>query len=185
MKDVNITIGRFQPFTKGHLSCIESVYNELGLPTVICMIDVKDEKVDEKHPFPSSMLLPMYQDVFAKNKMIADIVLIKSANIVEIGEMLYKMGYQIKSWSCGTDRLAPYEKMASKYAGQAHLSPDFKMFEIKRTDADISATKVRNAILKDDYKTFAAMTPLATLKSKLTGKNYYNELKDQINKVVK
>ena len=96
MKDVNITIGRFQPFTKGHLSCIESVYNELGLPTVICMIDVKDEKVDEKHPFPSSMLLPMYQDVFAKNKMIADIVLIKSANIVEIenlSDIEIKAGY--------------------------------------------------------------------------------------------
>ena len=184
MKEVNITIGRFQPFTKGHLACIESVYNELGLPTIICMIGVSDEKVDEKHPFPSSMLLPMYKDVFEKNKMVADIILVKNANIVEIGEELYKKGYQIKSWSCGTDRLASYEKMSSKYAEQAHLSPDFKMFEIKRSDEDISATKVRNALLKDDYKTFAAMTPLATLKSKLVGKDYYNELKEQINKVV-
>lgn len=184
MKDVNITIGRFQPFTRGHLACIESVYNELGLPTIICMIGVNDEKVDEKHPFPSSMLLPMYKDVFKKNKMIEDIILVKNANIVEIGETLYGMGYQIKSWSCGTDRLASYEKMSSKYAEQAHLSPDFKMFEIKRSDEDISATKVRNALLNDDYKTFAAMTPLATLKSKLAGKSYYNELKDQINKVM-
>ena len=67
---------------------------------------------------------------------------------------------------------------------QAHLSPDFKMFEIKRSDKDISATKVRNAILNDDYKSFVVMTPLATLKSKLVGKNYYKELRDQINKVM-
>lgn len=184
MKEINITIGRFQPFTNGHLSCIETVYNELGLPTIICMIEVKEEKVDEKHPFPSSMLLPIYKDIFAKNKMVEDIVLVKNANIVEIGETLYKMGYQIKSWSCGTDRIASYERMASKYAEQAHLSPDFKMFEIKRGDEDISATKVREAILKDDYKSFVAMTPLATLKSKLAGRNYYDELKNQINKVI-
>jgi citrate lyase synthetase len=74
--------------------------------------------------------------------------------------------------------------MATKYAEQAHLSPDFKMFEIKRSDEDISATKVRNAILNDDYKSFVVMTPLATLKSKLVGKNYYKELRDQINKVM-
>ena len=122
MKEVNITIGRFQPFTKGHLACIESVYNELGLPTVICMIGVDDSKVDEKHPFPSSMLLPMYKDVFEKNKMVADIILVKNANIVEIGETLYKRGYQIKSWSCGTDRIASYEKMATKYGTSSFIS---------------------------------------------------------------
>lgn len=183
MKKVNITIGRFQPFTKGHLACIESVYNELGIPTIVCMINVADEKVDEKHPFPSSMLLPIYKDVFEKNKMVEDFILVKNANIVEIGETLYKMGYQIGSWSCGTDRIASYEKMATKYAEQSHLSPDFKMFEIKRSDEDISATKVREAILKDDYKTFVTMTPLATLKSKLQGKEYYKELREQLLKI--
>ena len=51
MKKVNITIGRFQPFTKGHMKCVEEAYKELSVPTIVCMINVKDEKVDEKHPY--------------------------------------------------------------------------------------------------------------------------------------
>ena len=72
MTNVNITIGRFQPLTNGHMACVEEAYTKLHIPTVICMIGVDDSKVDEKHPFPSSMLLPIYQEVFKKNKMIAD-----------------------------------------------------------------------------------------------------------------
>ena len=64
MTQVNITMGRFQPFTNGHMSCVQYAYDKLGIPTVICMIDTPDNKVDEKHPFPSSMLLPLYKDLF-------------------------------------------------------------------------------------------------------------------------
>ena len=60
MKKVNITIGRFQPFTKGHMKCVEAAYNELGIPTIVCMINVKDDKVDEKHPFPSSLIFSIF-----------------------------------------------------------------------------------------------------------------------------
>lgn len=183
MTNVNITIGRFQPLTNGHMACVEEAYTKLHIPTVICMIGVDDSKVDEKHPFPSSMLLPIYQDVFKKNKMIADVVLVKNANIVDIGKMLHEKGYIIQSWSCGTDRVASYSKMASKYATDAMLADNFQMLEIKRTDEDISATKVREAILNDDYKTFVAMTPLVTLSSRLSGKECYNELREQLLKV--
>jgi cytidyltransferase-like protein len=183
MKEVNITIGRFQPLTNGHMSCIETAFKKLKIPTVICMIGVDDKKVDEKHPFPSDMLLPLYKEVFEKSNMVADVVLVKNANIVDIGQMLYDKGYVVRSWSCGTDRLASYKKMADKYADDAKLSEDFEMLEIKRTDEDISATKVREAILNNDYRTFAAMTPLVTLKSKLKGKSSYDILREQLLKI--
>ena len=184
-KIVNITLGRFQPFTNGHMACIDQAYAETGYPTIICMINTPDEKVDEKHPFPSSMLLPIYTELFAKNKKIEDIVLVKSANIVEIGEMLWEKGYQIGSWSCGTDRLAQYERMGKKYVEQAHLTSDFRMIEVKRSDEDSSATKVRQALMDDDYKTFVAMTPLTSLKARLSGKECYNELREQVLKIYK
>jgi hypothetical protein len=44
------------------------------------------------------------------------------------------------------------------------------MYEIKRGDEDISATKVRNAIKIDDFKTFSRMTPKSMHK-------FYEELK--------
>lgn len=185
MKKVNITIGRFQPFTNGHLKCAETPYKELGVPTVVCMINVKDEKVDEKHPFPTSLILPLYNDAFKKHKMIEKFVLVNSADIVKIGEMLNSQGYEIVSWSCGTDRIDDYGKMASKYAERAHLSPDFKMTEIKRSDEDISATKVRQALLADDKKSFDKMTPFGTLSQHLKGKeSVYEILKNQINAVM-
>lgn len=178
-------IGRFQPFTKGHMKCVEEAYKELGISTVVCMINVKDEKVDEKHPFPSSLILPLYNEAFKDNKMIEKFVLVKNANIVEIGEMLYNEGYEIASWTCGTDRIESYQKMASKYAEQSHLSSDFKMIEIKRGDEDISATKVRQALLDDDKKTFNKMTPFGSLKQHLRGKDsVYEVLKTQLNKVM-
>ena len=73
-KRINILIGRFQPFTKGHMKCVEYVYRNFDLPTMIIMIDTPDNKVDEKHPFPSSMLLPMYNDLFKARNDIEGII---------------------------------------------------------------------------------------------------------------
>ena len=67
---------------------VSGYHNKLNVPTIICMINTKDEKVDEKHPFPSSLLLPLYNDAFKKNKMIEKVVLVANADIVKIGEML-------------------------------------------------------------------------------------------------
>ena len=183
-KPINIMIGRFQPLTNGHMKCVDEAWKVKGVPTIIAMIGVKEEKVDPKHPFPSDMLLPLYNEIFAKNKRVEKVILVKNANIVEIGENLYNEGYQVCSWTCGTDRLESYEKMANKYKEKAHLSDDFEMIEIKRTDEDISATKARQALIDDDIKTFAALTPLVTLKERTTGNRVYNTLREQLLKVV-
>ena len=185
MKQVNIMIGRFQPFTNGHLKCVEEAWKKLHIPTVVCMINTKYEKVDEKHPFPSSLTLPLYQEAFKGDKMIEDIVLVVNADIVKIGEILKDKGYEIKSWTCGTDRIDSYTKMADKYHDQAGLADDFEMIEIKRGDEDISATKVRKALMDDDKVTFDKLTPFGSLKIHLKNKNVYNILKEQLNKVIK
>ena len=97
---------------------------------------------------------------------------------------MHEEGYEICSWTCGTDRLESYEKMSNKYHDQAHLSDDFEMIEIKRSDEDISATKARQALLDDDKTTFASLTPLMTIKERSKGNNVYNELRTQILKVM-
>lgn len=180
---VNIVLGRFQPFTNGHMACVDQAYEETGNPTIICMIDTPESKLDDKHPFPSDQLLPIYRRLFETNKRVLDIVLVKSADIVKIGELLWEKGYQIGSWTCGTDRLSTYTRMSTNYAEKAHLTSNFKMIEVKRGDEDISATKVRQALIDNDYKTFVAMTPLVTLRDRLVGKECYNELREQILKI--
>lgn len=186
MKKVNITIGRFQPFTNGHMKCIEAAWKKLGVPTVVCMINTKDDKVDEKHPFPSSLTIPLYNDAFKKEKMIEKFILVSNADIVKIGELLYQEGYEIVSWTCGTDRIDSYTKMSDKYHDQAHLSNEFQMIEIKRTDEDISATKVRQALRDDDKKTFDKLTPFSTLSQHLKAdRSVYSILRTQLLKLLK
>ena len=69
MKKVNIVVGRFQPFTKGHYSCVNAAKRVKGLPTVICMINVPEGKVDKRHPFPSDMLINLYGNLFKNNRI--------------------------------------------------------------------------------------------------------------------
>ena len=97
-------------------------------------------------------------------------------------EKLYNEGYEIRSWTCGTDRIESYKKMSDKYHDQAHLADDFEMIEIKRSDEDISATKARQALLDDDKKTFASLTPLVKIADR---GDVYNQLREQLLKVVK
>lgn len=184
MKKVNIIIGRFQPFTYGHLKCVEEAWKVKHLKTVVVMIDTPDSKVDAKHPFPSSLLMPIYKEVFTKTGKIVDIILVKSADIVKIGEELQSRGYEIGSWACGTDRVDAYQKMSDKYHDQAHLADDFEIVEIKRTADDISATKARKALLDDDLNTWKKITPLYNLREKLEGNKIYKELQAQIQKVM-
>lgn len=183
-KKVNLMIGRFQPFTKGHLKCVEYAYEKLSIPTVIAMINTPDNKVDSKHPFPTSLLLPIYENLFKDNKMVEKIITVKNADIVSIGEQLYNMGYEISSWTCGTDRIDSYKKMADKYKDRAHLSDDFQMLEIKRSDEDISATAARKALIDNDRTEFYKLTPYISLKSRLKNGDIFEILRNQIKSII-
>lgn len=178
MKKVNICLGRFQPFTAGHYKCVEAAWKEKHLPTVICMINVPESKVDERHPFPTDMLVTAYSDLFNNDSKIADIVPVSNANIVSIGQTLATYGYEIASWTCGTDRLADYTRMSTKYHDQAGLSDDFELIEVPRTDDDISATKVRQCLLEDDISGFTRLMPQTNNLYEL-----YEILKEQIDSV--
>lgn len=175
-------IGRFQPFTKGHYKCVEEAMRQKQYPTVIAMINTPDEKTDERHPFPSSLLLPLYQELFKRDNNILDIILVKRADIVKIGEELRKLGYEIASWTCGSDRIDPYTKMSDRYHDQAGLTDDFEMIEIFRTDEDISATKVRQSLLDDDKQTFIKLMPSISLSTSMKT-DVYKTLQKQIKQV--
>ena len=180
---VNIVVGRFQPFTDGHMYCVLAAKKQLGINTVICLIDTPDDKVDARHPFPSSMMLPIYKELDGDYKSIIDVVLVKNADIVKIGELLNDK-YEIKSWTCGTDRIHAYTEMTKRYADKAGLPSDFQMIEVKRSDEDISAARVRKALLDGDKRTFEKLTPYNTLKNYMKEPDkIYNMLRAQILKV--
>lgn len=69
--------------------------------------------------------------------------------------------YEPVLWGYGTDRKKAYDSMINKdsYREQLGVDPDFTGYEIFRTDDNISASKVRNALKIDDEKAFKQMTP--------------------------
>lgn len=141
-----IIIGRFQPLTKGHLKLILEAKRK-GLEPVLCMIDTKN--TDERKPWDSRFLIDLYTEPM--KKLGFRIVLVKSADIVEIGKAIPN----IRAWFCGTDRYKDYARMVDKYGEEAGLDPEFELVEIPRSDEDISATKCRKSILDNDFRTFS------------------------------
>lgn len=168
MEKVNIVIGRFQPFTLGHLRCCTKAYKTLGLRTVLCIIDTI--KPDAKHPFLTKMMWGGFKKLVKDYDEIADVILVKNADILKIGEAIAKKDYTVKTWSCGTDRYADYKKMCSKYA------PDVEVIEIHREDTDISGTQVRSLIKNGDEEQFKELTPKAM-------HSLYSKFKDALEEI--
>lgn len=180
---VNIVIGRFQPFTNGHMKCVDATYKKLKIGTVICIIDTPENKVDKRHPFATKVLLPIYTEMMKDYKNIIDIITVTNADIVKIGAKLNDE-YIIRSWTCGTDRIDTYSTMSEKYKEQAGLADDFEMIEVKRGSEDESATKVRKALVDGDIRTFNALTPYESLRNYLKSPNkVYNILREEILKL--
>ena len=164
MKKINICLGRFMPFTKGHYKMIEYGLKHNGLPTVIFMIS--NNKMDKKHPF-SDELIQKEMDMLKKSlKGIENITYVSSADIVKLGQWCYENDYEPQLWITGSDRLAAYKRQAEnpKYQESGHFPSSFTTLEVPRTDEDISATKVREAIMNDDLDTFKKMMPDGTEK---------------------
>jgi cytidyltransferase-like protein len=158
-KPVNMFVGRFQPFTLGHVKVFEKMYKENGLPVVVYM--VRGGKPDpEKRPFDESM----QQAMFAKMKK--QYPFLEASFVVPNGAIdtmfaAARPTYEPMMWGYGTDRKKSYGAMINKqrYRDELGVDPSFKGFEIKRGEENISASKVRNALKIDDEKSFKKMTP--------------------------
>lgn len=183
-KPVNIFVGRFQPFTLGHVKVFQKMYKENGHPVVVYM--VRGGKPDpEKRPFDEDL----QQAMFAK--MQKQYPFLEASYIVPNGaiDTLYstaRPAYEPMLWGYGTDRKKAYNGMIDKqaYRDQLGVHPDFKGFEIKRGDDNISASKVRNALKIDDEKTFKQMTPKSIHSFYKTLQNTLSPIKEN-NKTMK
>lgn len=158
MENVNIIVGRFQPFTLGHTKGAEQVYKEYKLRTVFLIVNTPKSKVDLRHPFESEQIIK--DNCNCGEDWFAGMFGIQNADIGKIATVCRDNGFEPVMWTCGTDRFKPYSMQASeKYINMYNLSPEFKVNEIKRTDDDISASAVRQALKDGDQKTFEKMMP--------------------------
>lgn len=157
MEKVNIIIGRFQPFTLGHLKCAQEAQRRLGVKSVLLVINTV--KQDARHPFLTKQIEKILDKMCKEEPALTGYVLVKNADIVKNVEILREAGYEPVSWTCGTDRYAQYEAMVKKYGKDINLDDNFEVIEVKRGDEDISATAVRQALRNNDEDTYISLVP--------------------------
>jgi hypothetical protein len=176
-KKVNFVSGRYQPFTNGHIKVFEELYRKNKLPLVVGI--VRGTKPNpEKNPISEDVQLRMFAALQKQYKFLESAIILGSAGIDKIFNGL-RPAYEPVLWGTGTDRVKSYEYQVKVYKDDLNPLPEFKIEETKRTDKDISATKVREALAIEDKETFNKLTPKSIHK-------FFDELKDiiTINKVV-
>ena len=161
---VNIMVGRFQPFTIGHLECLRQAKQKTGCKTLI-FASKGDPNPKKNKPIYGELQDEMLDRIKMNHPdIIADIVYGNGAAIDRNVAMARSRGYEPVSWVTGQDHEAPYWTMVTRYGRDINLYPKFKMTILDRDpDADdvtgVSATKVREAIMSGDRNAFSRMVP--------------------------
>lgn len=173
---VNIFVGRFQPFTLGHVKVLETLNKQNGYPVIVFLVKSKTVKKEDavKRPYDVETQIEMFNNVQSEYKFLKQVIVVPSAAIdVMFNEL--RPNFEPVLWGTGTDRMKAYGYMVNndKYREDLGVLPEFGLYEIQRGDDDISATKVRQTLIDGNSKEFDKMTPRSmhsmflTLKDKL------------------
>lgn len=177
-KPVNIFVGRFQPFTLGHVKVFEQMYKKNGYPVVVFL--VRSGKPDpEKKPFNEDLQQAMFAEMTKQYPFLEAAFVVPNGGIDTLFAAA-RPAYEPMMWGYGTDRKKAYDFMINKpsYREELGVNPNFTGFEIARTDDDVSASKVRNALVVDDETTFKKMTPKSVHKFYKTLQNTLPQIKE-------
>ena len=161
---VNIMVGRFQPFTIGHLECLYQAKKKNGCKTII-FASKGDPNPKKNKPIYGELQDEMLDRIKANHSnVIADIVYGNGAAIDKNVAIARSKGYEPISWVTGQDHEAAYWNMVERYGKEIGLNPNFKMVILDRDpDSDnitgVSATRVREAIISGNKKEFLRMMP--------------------------
>ena len=161
-KTVGIFSGRFQPCTSAHAKIIETIGKENDSGIIFLVKGKKTSKDTEKNPFDTETQKKMLELVAPKNvqiKIISTGFFVDELNLMPEGTKFVAYA--------GSDRVKSY----TSYTKYMEDERTLEVKEIERTDDDISATKVREALKEGDEGTFKKMTHKNVHKM-------YNELKE-------
>jgi len=167
LEPVNVVVGRFQPYTIGHLSMAKELEKINGLPSVYIYIRSKSGK---NAKFTDKLTINYMEDVVQGQPLVRDAWAMESAFIPVIILESQRRGYNPVLIGAGEDRAKSYKGMAKRMKDVV-THPDFEIKELKGRIT--SATEVRQAILDDDKKKFNKLVPKQV-------QPYYTQLKAEL-----
>lgn len=160
---VGVFLGRFQPCTKAHADIIKKMASE-NKKAILYLVKGKiTSKNKEQNPFNKDLQIKMLKKVSPSNVEIK--VLPTGFFIDDINERP-EDNFVVYA---GSDR----EKQYQKFFSYIEEGKKIRIEHIKRSADDISATKLRDALRKDDKIAFSKLAPKEL-------QSMYKELKDAI-----
>ena len=152
---VQIITGRFQPVTSGHTKVVEQMKSKFKEPIMIVLIKGEKLRLDkEKNPLDEDTQIKLIKKSLGSK--IKDVMVTTDGFIGTIVDSLRRKNMEPVAFWLGTDRLENYKNQVNKFGKDLDL--DLKLEEVKRTEDDISATKVRDSIKNDDFSVFSKLT---------------------------
>lgn len=161
---VNIFVGRFQPFTNGHLKVLETLHKQNSKGVLLLTVQSKEPY------FPEILQHKIIREIVKEYSFVRGFYSIPNAGIDTVFNEA-RPAYEPVLWGFGTDRAKSYNAQIQKdiYRMELDVRQDFEGYEIKRADEDVSSTKVRLALKENNLNEFKRLMPECTWK-------FYEEL---------
>jgi cytidyltransferase-like protein len=158
LKEVNMLIGRFQPFHNGHLKMAKFLKEKNNLPSVVVVVYPGHNK-SGKSPFDEETIGKYMDGVVSGEDEIQDYIIVQRGLIGSAIVKLLNMGYSPVLIGAGDDRTEDYIKQL-EYVKKSEIGDQMKNLKVIETPRSTSATEVRQAIKDEDYQKFKKLVPL-------------------------
>ena len=174
MEDVNLLVGRFQPFHNGHLKMAKFLKEKNNLPSVAVVVYPGHNK-SGKSPFNEDTIKKYMDGVVRDEKEVIDYIIVQRGLIGSAIVKLLEKGYKPNLIGAGQDRTNDYTKQL-EYVKKSEIGDQMQDLKLVQTPRVTSATEVRNAIKDEDYQKFKKLVPVGVermytaLKSAIEGK---------------
>ena len=159
LQDVNLLVGRFQPFHNGHLNMVKKMAEENELPSIIAVVHPGHNR-SGKTPFDEDLVSKYMETVVKENagKILGYFIVNRGLLGIIYGKAK-ELGYSVKSIAAGDDRIDDYKKQTEYLKKAGGDFPDD--IEIIQTPRSSSGTEVRGKIDNEDFVGFKKLVPHA------------------------
>jgi hypothetical protein len=157
LEDVNVLIGRFQPFHNGHLKMAKVMKEENGLPCMVAVVH-PGHNTSGKSPFDENLVKKYMESVVRENPdLICGFFIVGKGLLGVIYGTCKSHGFNIKRIGAGEDRMLDYKKQIDYLKKNGSDFP--KDIELIKTPRSTSATEVREKIKNEDFTSFKKLVP--------------------------
>ena len=159
-----IVFGRFNPPTVGHQKLLDKASAEadrLGFDLKVYPSRTVDAKKNPLQPGAKieymKKMFPDYEEGIKDDP--------NARTIFDVLEACFNLGYKAVTIVVGQDRLSEFQSLAQKYNGDLYDFEELSVISAGARDPDsegiegMSASKMRDAVAKDDFKAFAKGIP--------------------------